>query len=157
MGVLGELCGNLLVLLIVELQRLNLLLQCLEYHKQGRNYEQLAQRTDKHTANGCRTKSLVSVLSYTVSEHHRQQTDNHGQRSHKDRTQTGTGSQNCRPRNGHTSVAALKGELHDKNGVLGQKSDKHDKRYLHVDVVLMAEQLREEECSGKSERNRQQH
>lgn len=55
MGVLIELGCNLLVLLILKLQRLNLLLQILENAEQGGHNEYLNERTNKHTTNGCGT------------------------------------------------------------------------------------------------------
>ena len=94
MCILSQLSGHSLILLIVELQRADLLLQRLEDDEQRGNDEDLQDGTNQHTTNGSSSQSLVTILSYTLSEHHRQQTDDHSQRGHQDRTQTGTGTQN---------------------------------------------------------------
>ena len=142
-------------LIVGKLHRRDALLQPLEHSEEGGHDEHLEQRSKKHTAHGSRTKGLVSVLTYSRGEHQRQQTDNHRQRRHKDRTQTGCGSEDGRILDSHTHLTALKGKLHNKDGVLCQQTDKHDERNLHVDVVVVSEDLCKDKRSGKSERNRE--
>ena len=93
MCILCQLGSHLGILLILELQRTELLLERLEDDEQRGNNEDLQDRTNEHTTHGSSTQRLVTVLTYTRGKHHRQQTDNHGQRGHQDRTQTSTSTQ----------------------------------------------------------------
>ena len=77
----------------------------------------------------------LKMILGTMSNDIYMQTDNHCQRSHQDRTQTGGGTQHGSPCNAHTHFAAVEGELYDQDGVLGQQTHQHDKCNLHVDVV----------------------
>ena len=67
MGILGQLGSHLLILLIVELQRTELLLERLEDDEQRRNDEELEDRTNQHTTYGSSTQRLVTILTYTGS------------------------------------------------------------------------------------------
>ena len=72
----------------LKLDRLDLLLQCLEDVEQRWNDHNLAEHTDEHTTYGCRSECHVSVVAYAPWHEQWQQTDDHGERSHQDRTQT---------------------------------------------------------------------
>ena len=97
MCVLCQLGCYIRILLVIELHGGDLLLQALEDYEQGGHHEDLEQRTDEHTAHGCSTQSLVTVLTHTRSKHHWQQTYDHGEGGHEDRTQTGGSTQHSRP------------------------------------------------------------
>ena len=153
MCILSQLGSNLSILLVVELQRTDLLLQGLEDNEQSWNHKELQDSTNQHTTYGSSTKCLVTVLTYTAGKHHWQQTNNHGQRGHQDRTQTGGSTEHSRPRDSHTCLAALKGELNNQNGVLSQQTNQHDERNLHVDVVGVTKDHRKEETACQSERH----
>ena len=45
-------------------------------------------------------------------------------------------------------------ELYDQDCILGKQSDEHNQRDLHINVIVSTEELRKEERSGESERNR---
>ena len=66
-------------MVVLELDRLDLLLQSLEDIEQGRHNHNLAEHTDEHTAYGCCTKSHVTVVAYTPRHEQWQKTDNHSQ------------------------------------------------------------------------------
>ena len=92
-GRLLQIGSYLLVHLVLELHWGQLLLQPLEDCEESRNHEDLTDSTEQPTTYGGSTQGLVTILTYTCCEHQRQQTDNHRQRGHQDRTETGTGTQ----------------------------------------------------------------
>ena len=157
MSILSQFGSSFGIGLVLELHWTELLLQRLEDNEQRGHHEDLTERTNEHTAYGSSTQRLVTILTHTRGKHHRQQTDDHSQRSHEDRTQTGSSTQHGRPGDGHTEFAALQCELHNQNSILGQQSDKHDQRNLHIDVVGVAEELREEEGTSQTERHGEHH
>ena len=79
MHILFEFRSHILVDIVLEDERSELLLQRLEDDKEHGHHENLQKRTDEHTTDSGRTKRLVTVLSHTRSKHHRQQTDDHSQ------------------------------------------------------------------------------
>ena len=62
-GILSK-CLIDISIVIVELDRFDLLLQPLEDNKEARYYHNLKERTDKHTADGSSTEGYVTVLTY---------------------------------------------------------------------------------------------
>ena len=151
-GILFYLREDIGIAQVVPFQRFDLLLYNLEDYKQSRNNEYLAYHTDEHTAYRAGAQSAVTVGSYATGKHHRQQTDNHSQRGHQDRTQTCCRSVDSRIDNRHTRATTIQSELHDKNGVLGQQTDKHNQCNLQIDVVFHTHHQSENEATGQTER-----
>ena len=129
-------------------------MQVLEDNEERGHNKYLQHHTDEHTANGCRTQRLVSVLAHTASKHHGQKTDNHSQTCHQDGSQTRCCTQDGTVLDGHTCASAFQSELNDKDSVLCQESDKHNEGNLHVNVVLMTEELRKDERTRQAKRQR---
>ena len=117
----------------------------MERNEQCRNDKHLKNHTNQHTADSTGSKRTVTVGAYTVGKHQRQQTDNHCEACHQDRTQTRCRTGDSGAHDAHTRLAAVKSELYDKDGVLCQQTDKHDQSDLQIDVVVDAKHLREEE------------
>lgn len=120
---------------VLPLDRTELLLNELEYAEQCRNDENLANHTDEHTANRSGTEGAVTVCTYTVGKHHRQKADNHSERCHKDRTQTGAGTCDSGVDHAHAGHTAFECELNDKDSVLGQQTDKHYEYIQKIDAL----------------------
>ena len=129
----------------------------LEYAEQHRNDKQQGNRTDKHTTHGTHAQRNVAVGTYARSKHHREQTENHGERRHQNRAQTHFRRRDGRLCNRHSVVASIGSIFRQQDGGLGEKSDKHNQTRLHVDVVFQSEHLREQEAASQSERNGKNH
>ena len=122
----------------------------LERHVQNGHHEQEGDGSHQHTAGTAYTQGDVSVGSYAMRKDQRQHTEYHGQRGHQDGTQTHAGCRHSRHRDAHTLAMTLRGIFGKQNGCLGQQTDEHDKARLHIDIILQAPHIREEEAAQQA-------
>ena len=127
------------------------LFEGLEDDEEDGDDEQQGNGADDHTANGADAKGVVAVGSNACGKGQWQESEDHGERRHKDRTQAdGSGIEGCID-DAHALTTARRGILGEQDGCLRQQTDEHDETRLHVDIVLESPQPRKEEGACQSE------